>query len=687
MPLDPSTFHAALSFAREKLLACRVTDGHWEGHLSGSALSTATAACALELFRRAAPNEYDSDLAAVVREALEWIASHQNDDGGWGDTIDSLSNISTTVLCWAAMNVDENTSDAVRSAEASAKAWIQQAAGGTSPKHLTDAIETVYGDDRTFAVPILTMCALSGRFGTGRNAWCHVKVLPFELAACPHQLFRWLRLSVVSYALPALIAMGQVRHHHRPTRNPLTRILRNATKGVTLRVLESIQPTSGGFLEAAPLTSFVLMSLASMGQANHPVARRAAAFLTATVRDDGSWPIDTNLATWLTTLSINALAGDGELVVACPAEDRTPMMRWLREQQYSTVHPYTHAAPGGWAWTNLSGGVPDADDTAGAILALHHLHQADFPSEQPSEDLVREAAAGIEWLVNLQNSDGGIPTFCRGWGKLPFDQSSPDLTAHALRAFAAWHEYLPSILHDRVTRSISASLGYLLTVQRDNGSFIPLWFGNQAAPGQENPVYGTSRVLCVGTRLKIETTPDHPQSKRRSPDQLGELRNATEPQASVCAASPTQARIRFVIGDDALFAQWQQSRSRAIRYLLGAQGEDGGWGGAPSTPPSIEETAIAVEAMTVALEADRVVNGTREPQQDALADEMLVAIRRGASWLIENTNAGTAFKPAPIGLYFAKLWYSERLYPLIFTVAAWERSRQVLFDITARAKP
>jgi squalene-hopene/tetraprenyl-beta-curcumene cyclase len=26
--------------------------------------------------------------------------------------------------------------------------------------------------------------------------------------------------------------------------------------------------------------------------------------------------------------------------------------------------------------------------------------------------------------------------------------------------------------------------------------------------------------------------------------------------------------------------------------------------------------------------------------------------------------------PSPIGLYFAKLWYYEKLYPLIFTVAS-----------------
>ncbi len=29
-------------------------------------------------------------------------------------------------------------------------------------------------------------------------------------------------------------------------------------------------------------------------------------------------------------------------------------------------------------------------------------------------------------------------------------------------------------------------------------------------------------------------------------------------------------------------------------------------------------------------------------------------------------------QPAPIGFYFAKLWYYERLYPMVFTVAALE---------------
>ena len=31
------------------------------------------------------------------------------------------------------------------------------------------------------------------------------------------------------------------------------------------------------------------------------------------------------------------------------------------------------------------------------------------------------------------------------------------------------------------------------------------------------------------------------------------------------------------------------------------------------------------------------------------------------------------FEPAPIGFYFAKLWYYERAYPLVFAVGALGR--------------
>ncbi|MEZ6078622.1 MAG: hypothetical protein R3C56_24000 [Pirellulaceae bacterium] len=45
-------------------------------------------------------------------------------------------------------------------------------------------------------------------------------------------------------------------------------------------------------------------------------------------------------------------------------------MRWLLACQHRRRHAFTGANPGGWGWTDLSGAVPDADDTPAALLAL-----------------------------------------------------------------------------------------------------------------------------------------------------------------------------------------------------------------------------------------------------------------------------------------------------------------------------
>src|SRR5215510_9173507 len=67
--------------------------------------------------------------------------------------------------------------------------------------------------------------------------------------------------------------------------------------------------------------------------------------------------------------------------------------------------------------------------TRRALLALWNL---------AGEEHLDSARAGFQWLLDQQNKDGGIPTFCRGWGTLPFDRSATDLTAHAIGAWSVW---------------------------------------------------------------------------------------------------------------------------------------------------------------------------------------------------------------------------------------------------------
>src|SRR5207245_4239762 len=108
--------------------------------------------------------------------------------------------------------------------------------GGMRAGDIASAIITRYGKAKTFSVPILTMATLAWNWD-----WKNVPQLPFELAALPHRFWATIRLPVVSYALPALIAMGQVRHAKRQTINPLTRIARRMSRRRTLRILQSIQ--------------------------------------------------------------------------------------------------------------------------------------------------------------------------------------------------------------------------------------------------------------------------------------------------------------------------------------------------------------------------------------------------------------------------------------------------------------
>jgi squalene-hopene/tetraprenyl-beta-curcumene cyclase len=587
-----SRLHAELSRLTAILLGELGAQDHWSGELSSSALSTAVATVALgQIDLHTGSNLH----APLIESGLRWLAQNANADGGWGDTIRSRSNISTTALCraaFAAAGADSRYTSTIRAAEH----WLIAQSGSLAA--LPTVIADRYGTDRTFSIPILMTLAISGWPGPAEwEGWRGIPGLPFELAVLPRGFFGALKLPVVSYALPALIAIGQAIHHHAPSPNPLARILRKFSRARTLRLLCDLQPPNGGFLEATPLTAFVTMALASSGNPRHAVAQKAAQFLRASIRPDGSWPIDTNLATWVTTLSIKALAPQSHLITTGQKER---LREWLLTQQTQVVHPYTGAAPGAWAWTDLPGGVPDADDTAGALLAIAELGQ-------PDARAIHSAEAGIRWLLDLQNSDGGIPTFCRGWGHLPFDRSTPEITAHALRAWVKWRPLVNPRLGREIDAGSRKALRYLEKAQGANGSFLPLWFGNEHAADEANPVYGTAQVLIV----------------------LNDLESA---------GFPVPPRIQ----------------TRAAAFLAAAQKPGGEWGGDLSAPGSVEETALAVEAL-------------------APFEQHSATLRKGMDRLLHLLQTGAWQSPSPSGLYFARLWYYERLYPLIFSVSALGR--------------
>ncbi len=370
---------------------------------------------------------------------------------------------------------------------------------------------------------------------------------------------------------------------------------------------------------------------------------RCLDFLKSSVREDGSWPIDTNLATWVTSLAIHAME-------PCDAPEKVTiseeLIQWHLNCQHRKRHPFTGASPGGWGWTDLSGAVPDGDDTPAAIIAAsYYRKQVNDPALIQRIDVAMRA--GLIWLADLQNADGGLPTFCRGWGRLPFDRSSTDLTAHFLRAIDAVNhragEVVDEDLAQRLHQCRRRAMKFLKRRQRLDGSWLPLWFGNQDCPDDENAVYGTSRVLL---------------SLRESEDR--------------------------VMAD------------AAVDYLLSTRNSDGGWGGGPSlsavwstaVTSSVEETSVALEAICHYFQTyiaaggfknERVfVDSDSEEQAEVMLtgpsqgreSRCLEAIIAAARWLVDAIEREQHRTAWPIGFYFAKLWYYEKLYPLVFATAA-----------------
>lgn len=560
--------------------------GFWSGELSSSALAVAVAVAALHFHDREAHR-------VEIQKGLIWLQDHVNADGSFGDTPESPGNVSTSLLVNAATNLYASSDRKVALLQEKIAAYLSARGINVRSPQVARFILDHYQKDYTFSVPILTLCGLCGV--PGPEAFRFIPQLPFELSLLPRKFYKSLNLSVVSYAIPALIAVGIVVFKKKKT-TAFSRFVRGLSVKPALKLLQRLMPDSGGFLEAIPLTAFVCLSLIEAGYRDLEVVEKGIGFLKKTQREDGSWPIDIDLSTWVTSLSVKALRSKKDDVLNPGVQQQ--IANHLLAIQNREVHPFNGSQRGGWGWTNHSGSVPDGDDTPGAMLALLQLH--------PGNELKQPLLAACDWLLHLQNSDGGIPTFSKGWGRLPFDQSCADLTGHCLLAVSACLDAfgpgLDSSTTSRMRVGIRKMANYLEKHQRRDGSWLPLWFGNQHTDGHVNPVYGTARVL---TYLQ-----------------------------------------------DALAHSWMDEafRTRLLKlihpaelFLRAVQNEDGSWGGGNNIRGSMEETALAVAALSGS-----------SPDEPCL---------RGIKWL-DDFYRKNGLKASPIGLYFASLWYDEKLYPL-----------------------
>jgi len=233
------------------------------------------------------------------------------------------------------------------------------------------------------------------------------------------------------------------------------------------------------------------------------------------------------------------------------------------------------AEPGGWAFEFRNDFYPDVDDTAFVLMALQRVK---YPDPARMEAAMRR---GIQWLLSMQNRDGGWGAFDRDNDRsflcnIPFadhnamiDPSTADVTARVVECLGrfGW-----SADHPVVRRAVN----FLLKDQSKDGS----WFGRWGV----NYVYGTGGVLraletvSLATREFCQRAVNWLRSVQKVDGSFGEsLLSYDVPSTKGQGTSTASQTAWGLIGLLAGAGTEDAAVRKAVAYLIHRQQADGSW--------------------------------------------------------------------------------------------------------------
>lgn len=578
------------------LLSLQAAEGYWHAELEADTTLESDYIFYLHLLGKAEP--------VRITKLANYVRQRQLPDGGWNIYYGGPAEVNATVKAYVALRLAGNPAEATHMQRAAARV---RELGGLEK---TNSFTRFY-------------LALAGIV-----EWEKVPAIPPELMLIPdwfylniYEMSSWTRAIVVplmilyahkpGWRLPAGITVDEL--YRDPARRipsfawdrelftwrnvflaadrifklyerlPWKPLRRRALREAERWMLEHLERSDGlGAIYPAMMNSIFALLALGYGADDPLTAREVRQLARFEIEEADTIRVQPCLSpVWDTCIAMVALEEAGL------APDHPALIKaaeWLLDRQIFGPGDWQkkcQGRPGGWAFEFRNDFYPDVDDTAFVLMALQRV---DFPDRTRLESSIRR---GIEWLLSMQNRDGGWAAFDKDndrWilTRVPFadhnamiDPSTADLTARVLECLGrfGWPAEHPVV---------QRGLAFLRCDQTAEGP----WYGRWGV----NYIYGTGGVLRALEPLGLAAR----DFARRAVDWLRKVQNPDggfgesiasydDPSRKGQGVSTPSQTAWALIGLLAAGAPDPEARCsdpvvvRAIQYLLEKQRPDGSW--------------------------------------------------------------------------------------------------------------
>src|SRR5437660_3802836 len=572
------------------LLSLQASEGYWVGELEADTTLESDYIFYLHILDKADPQR--------VGKLANYIRQRQLPDGGWNIYFSGPSELNATVKAYFALKLAGDRPDQAHMVRARAR--VLQLGGLEATNSYTRFYLALVGAVVWEMVPAIPpeLMLLPSWFAINiyeMSSWTRGIVIPLAILyahkpewklrepVCVDELFRDSRVRAAcawgdhffSWRNFFLALDRALKLYERVPWKPLRqRALRQAQRWL----LEHLE-RSDGLGTIYPAMMNAVFALVALGYSpDDPLTAREIGQLARYEIEDGETlrlqPCISPV--WDTAIAMVALEEAG-LAADHPALIRAA--EWLLENQVLGSGDWQvksrKSRPGGWVFEFRNDYYPDVDDTAFVLMALQRV---DYPDRRR---LTAAARRGVDWLLSMQNRDGGWGAFDHNIDRrllteIPFadhnamiDPSSADVTARVLECLGrnGW-----PAAHPVVKRGVA----YLTREQSPDGP----WYGRWGV----NYVYGTSGVLraletiALSARDYCQRAVAWLRAVQNDDGGFGEsIASYYDPKLKGQGTSTPSQTAWGLIGLLAAADSDDPAVTQAVRHLLEQQNADGSW--------------------------------------------------------------------------------------------------------------